>query len=67
MTTSATMPLRIIRGIKEWVESLEAEYQNQLEDEEHLMGHCVDKIMALCRMLDEVNIMEQEGQVEGEA
>jgi hypothetical protein len=61
MTTITTpMPQRIIRAIKELGEMLEAEYQNQLEDGEHLMGACIDKITALCGMLDEVNIMEQE-------
>jgi hypothetical protein len=62
MTTSATqsrpLPPRIIRAIQTWADALENEYQNQLEDEEHLMGVAIDKIAALCRILDEVNIME---------
>jgi hypothetical protein len=52
----------IIRGIKGWVDALEGEYQERLElgPEGHLMGVGIDKIMTLCRMLDEINIMEQE-------
>ena len=68
MTTTTTesrpMPQRIIRAIQTWTSTLESEYQEYQESRtergpgEHLMGACIDKITALCRMLDEINKMD---------
>jgi hypothetical protein len=60
-TQPRPLPEQIIGGIKACVGTLESEYQNRREDgpKGHLMGYCIDQITTLCRMLDELNKLEE--------